>query len=377
MNKSKIALALSGGGVRAMAYHAGLLKHLAEKGHLERVGAISTVSGGSLLVGLIYRLNNYEWPTSNQYLEKVYPQIKNKLCSKSIQASTICRALFNPLNWVFLLSRANIVAKTIQSDWDIQCNLSKIPLYPEWTINGTTAESGRRFRFKNNSLGDYMLGYASPEKLPLSLAMAASAGFPGGIGPLVINSKEYKWFKRESWDAPLDSQVEVQLPYKKIHIYDGGVYDNLGLEPFFDNGRLELKENFKNQPCSLIVSNAGKPYNDNFSSNPLNIFRAAKVIDITMDQAKSLRVRSLMTFFNLKGGNGAYLEIGETSLESYQKYSSPKSNFVAPENEQTKDETIRAANYSTTLGKMNVLDFERIATNGYQAVSGADFAREI
>ncbi|MEF9672493.1 patatin-like phospholipase family protein [Pseudomonas sp. PCH446] len=49
--RSDYALALSGGGVRAMAFHLGVLKYLAEQQALERLTQISTVSGGSLLVG--------------------------------------------------------------------------------------------------------------------------------------------------------------------------------------------------------------------------------------------------------------------------------------------------------------------------------------
>ena len=68
-----IGLSLSGGGVRAMAFHAGVLRYLAENGLLESVKHVSSVSGGSLLVGLLLRLNKYKWPTSVLYpsLEKV------------------------------------------------------------------------------------------------------------------------------------------------------------------------------------------------------------------------------------------------------------------------------------------------------------------
>ncbi len=48
----KIVLALSGSGTRAIAFHVGVLRLLAEKGVLEQIGELSTVSGGSLLVGL-------------------------------------------------------------------------------------------------------------------------------------------------------------------------------------------------------------------------------------------------------------------------------------------------------------------------------------
>ena len=55
--RKPIALALSGGGIRAMVFHLGVMRHLAERGLLESVDKISTVSGGSLLVGLLLQQN--------------------------------------------------------------------------------------------------------------------------------------------------------------------------------------------------------------------------------------------------------------------------------------------------------------------------------
>ena len=58
MKKRNIGLALSGGGFRASIFHMGVLKYLAEKNKLEEISYISSVSEGSLLIGLIYSLNN-------------------------------------------------------------------------------------------------------------------------------------------------------------------------------------------------------------------------------------------------------------------------------------------------------------------------------
>jgi len=67
MNDFNIGLALSGGGMRAAVFHLGALRFLAEKKLLENIKYISTVSGGTLLVGLIYHSNEYNWPTSEYF----------------------------------------------------------------------------------------------------------------------------------------------------------------------------------------------------------------------------------------------------------------------------------------------------------------------
>ena len=70
----RIGLALSGGGYRAAVFHLGVLSYMAENDLLENVTHISTVSGGSIVMGLIYKLNGYKFPTSKEYLENVHNQ---------------------------------------------------------------------------------------------------------------------------------------------------------------------------------------------------------------------------------------------------------------------------------------------------------------
>lgn len=48
-SSESIALALSGGGARAMAFHLGCLRALHDLGILQRVSTITAVSGGSVL----------------------------------------------------------------------------------------------------------------------------------------------------------------------------------------------------------------------------------------------------------------------------------------------------------------------------------------
>ena len=195
-----IALALSGGGIRAMVFHLGVLRHLAERGLLETVERISTVSGGSLLVGLLFQQNGLRWPTSERFLTHSFPALREALCARSLQWGAI-RQLRNPLNWRSLLSRANLLALALRHEWQVQGELADLPKVPEWSINGTTAENGKRFRFKREDIGDYTLGYASAARFPLANALAVSAAFPGGFGPLALDARRFEWYKRQ-WGTP-------------------------------------------------------------------------------------------------------------------------------------------------------------------------------
>ena len=50
--EAKYALALSGGGSRAIAFHLGCMRSLQREGILDKVEVISSVSGGSVLAAL-------------------------------------------------------------------------------------------------------------------------------------------------------------------------------------------------------------------------------------------------------------------------------------------------------------------------------------
>ena len=337
-----IALALSGGGIRAMVFHLGVMKHLAERGLLEDVAKVSTVSGGSLLVGLLLQQNQMGWPTSEQFLAHSLPTLRASLCTRSLQWGA-ARQLLNPMNWRFLLSRANLLARALQREWQVQGALADLPQAPEWSINGTTAENGKRFRFKRHDIGDYTLGYASAERFPLASALAVSAAFPGGFGPLALDAHRFAW-RRRLWDDPPDTAKAVEATFRRLHLYDGGVYDNLGLEPLFDAGRQRPKHDGE----FIICSDAGAPLESGFNKGPLNVFRLKRVADIMSEQSRSLRVRSFVQFLQTTPSGGAYLCIS-TAISG--ENNCPSAQF--------------AASFPTTLRRLNHDEFDRLAAHGW------------
>lgn len=338
-----IAIALSGGGIRAIVFHLGVIRLFAERCLLEHVKRISTVSGGSLLVGLILQKSQYQWPSSEHFVKTVYPCLRDMLCQRSFQWGAL-RQLLNPANVPFIFSRANLLALAIEKEWNIRISLSELPHTPEWSINATTAENGKRFRFKQCDIGDYQLGYAAPGEFPLASAMAVSAAFPGGFGPLRLNATLFDWKKRE-WNAPTGTEQSVNIGYKALHLYDGGIYDNLGLEPFFDAGR----GNTKHPGNVIIVSDAGRPLPSGFDSFALNPFRLKRVADIMSDQSHALRVRTFSNYLQESPGRGAFIYIG-TPIETQLPCKS--ATF--------------ASNFPTTLRRIDLTEFDLLANHGYQ-----------
>jgi NTE family protein len=341
-----------------------VLLWLAEKGQLETIRHISSVSGGSLFAGLVFHLSDYAWPSSEAYISKVFPSIRNILTSNSLQVNALLR-LLNPLNWRFLLSRANILAQSIRYLWGVTGSLADLPDHPVWSINGTTAENGRRFRFKEKKLGDYEIGYADAPNFPLADAMAISAAFPGGIGPLKIFPHQFEWKKRESWDSAAPAE-RIEPTFRHIHIYDGGVYDNLGLEPFFDVGKQAIKtETGSPSVDSIIVSDAGAAFGRKQVPGPLHPGRLIRVANIGFDQARALRVRSFVTFLQSHSSSGMYLQIGSDPVASIAAYGDK--SFIYEKQDWLQREAIaKAATYPTCISKMEIDDFVLLAMHGYE-----------
>lgn len=348
-----------------MAFHCGVLRWLAETRRLESVTQVSSVSGGSLFVGQVLAKNNWEWPSSDLYLERVRPDIKRTVTSIDLQCSAIKR-LFRPTNWRYLLSRANVLSQSIEHDWGISAHLGQLPATPVWSVNGTTAETGRRFRFKRDGCGDYEIGYARASGFKVADALAVSAAFPLGIGPFVIRTADFKWNMRGSWGAAPEQAGPYKSPFRRLHLYDGGAYDNLGLEPLFDIGKQELKTSAN----YLVVSDAGLPLEREFSSGPLSPFRLKRVSDITMDQTRSLRVRALTNYFINTPNSGVYLQIGVEPKERIEKYrgrNTEAASRLLQEVWLSAAEIERAAFYKTTLHKLTATVFDDIERHGYES----------
>lgn len=359
----QVGLALSGGGTRAMAFHSGTIRYLADAGMLDQVNHVSSVSGGSLLMGLILKTSVWKWPTGEDYTRRTFPEIRRMLTKEDLGIHAL-RRLMRPDNWRYLLSRANIIADAIENLWSIDARLADLPERPVWSVNATTSETGRRFRFKQSGAGDYELGYADASEFKVAHAMAVSAAFPGIIGPFVIETGNYRWRKRETWDLPREGAEIKHPPFEKLHLYDGGIYDNLGTEPLYDSG----KQCAKGGADFIVVSDAGAPLG-RVAPGCFRPFRLKRVADIMSDQTRALRVRSFVNFLQRNPRNGAYIQIGahaEEKLRTYSRYNLPVAEVLLRDSWASVEDVARSAAYQTTLRRMREPDFDLLARHGYE-----------
>lgn len=305
----KIGLALSGGGYRAAVFHLGMLSYMAENELLEKVTHISTVSGGSIVMGVIYRLNNFRFPTSKEYLENVHRQAieffkKNTLLEDNMKASAVTASATNGL----VTLNKKLLTRLKNKTWNLDKDIQDLPDAPIWTINATTGETGKSWRFSKEKMGDYMIGYMKEPHISLAQAITASAGFPVAIGPLRLMLNRYGYKTKDKYIPG-----KGDFPRETVTLYDGGLYDNLGTEVFFGANGTQFPESVD----FLMVSDASKPFDIKKDMASLWWFgKFNQISDISTEQIRSLRLRMFRNLIAQKDKPdlGMHIRMGNSEL---------------------------------------------------------------
>ncbi len=381
----KIGMALSGGGFRATVFHLGVLARLARETRLEEVSFVSTVSGGSLCAGIIMGLNGYQWPTSQVYLEQVLPAARRLLTTTDLQRELLMRVIRAP--WRILETKADRMSGAMRQLWGIEANLSDLPESPRWMINATCYETGKNWRFERFRMGDYVFGYTNDTAdVPVTDAMAASSGFPGLIGPLPLNTAGRRWFRYTDRRPEPTSLTDaaalsarttepIEPAYPELHFWDGGVYDNHGLEGIHD-----FITGWRSGVDFFIVSDgAGKSSSEAYRPGVRALLRIAT--GIMMDQIRSLRARAIIERFVNHEDRGAFLQIGNTCAHVLRSAGKPELIEQHCAGALSDAEARAAEVFATVIRKLTTDEFELLFRHGFEvadvtlhAYNSEDFA---
>lgn len=354
--KRKIGLALSGGGMRAAVYHLGVLKYLAQQHLLGDVVHISTVSGASICMGLIYGCNDNRWSSDERFLNEVLPKIREDITMHDIQWTALFHLLWKPYYWD---KKVNLLGNIMEKKWHVHGCLQEIAKKPLWTINTTCFETGKDFRIASKRMGAIASCFVRKPEMRLSHAMAASAGFPVLIGPYKLKTKDYIWHDRSG-------TITVKPKDKVLHLWDGGVYDNMGLDPLFT---MRGEDTLKPPINYLIVSNASGNIEHESRTMSFSIRNLKRLLDINMDQVEQLRTMSVKDMF-IKHHNGVYLKIGTQTKDILQYCDMnevEKQRIVC--SSLSEDEVNRVKKYKTSLECIKATDYDLILKHGYETAA--------
>ena len=168
----RIGLALSGGGFRAAAFHLGVFKKLEALNLLEKVDALSCVSGGSI-AGAFLATN---WGQADVLVE-----LEQYLATRSIAVSSVIGGLLDPFH-----SRLDKLAKSYDRHLFHNRKLKQLRNGPRIYLNATNLSTGNMFSFvaggdKATEMGEWELGFAAADDFPISDAGRGIVRVPSGL----------------------------------------------------------------------------------------------------------------------------------------------------------------------------------------------------
>lgn len=280
-----LGLCLSGGGFRAALFHLGALRRLDELGVLARVRTISSVSGGSIISA--HLATSVDWPRTERItdFESRVAAPFRAFTSRDIRTRAIIKGLLPFFTSVEELVKAYEKSLTAKK-------LNELPTSPRFVFCSTDMSYGCNFVFTRDTVGDYQIGYMTPdEKWSVARAVAASSCFPP-----VFNPMQPKLDANALRGGSASPGHERDACIADLRLTDGGNYDNMGLEPVWKNHDV------------VLVSDGGGVFDfTGDRSLPQRLMRYTAIVE---RQALGLRRRWLISSFVNGSLSGAYWGIG-------------------------------------------------------------------
>ena len=255
-----IGLALSGGGSRAMAFHLGCLRALNDVGLLQKIGVLSTISGGSV-IGAYYAYS------PEKSFEEFEADIRRylrlgfhaKIVGSLLHPKNLVPGLFSCLlshaqDGIGLVMKKEPYFPRYCSRTDVFHEVLRRDVFPglkvtsprraglDVVIGACELRTGTAFRFGTSRSGCNRHGVLVDQHVPLSLAVAASAAYPIFL---------------PAFDRQLQFEKNGTRHTARVSLTDGGVYDNLGIQ-VLEPGR-DPNHSLHTFPCEYIIAcNAGQ-----------------------------------------------------------------------------------------------------------------------
>lgn len=254
--EKRVGLALSGGGFRAAAFHLGVMRELQRMGLLTLLDLLSCVSGGSI-AGATLAANWADVPGAIDKLD-------HYLRTRSVAIASAIGGALDPF-----ATRVDKLCDTYDRDLFLGKTLVDLGAGPRIYFNSTNLATGNMFFFvaggaKPAEMGEHELGVVPAPDFPISRAVGASSAFPPVFPPLRLDADDYP----------------PAAPVEYVTLTDGGVYDNMGINPLLRAAR--------NQIDYMIVSDGGLPFAFDVRPTESGAIVLKVALDIMMEQIRGL-----------------------------------------------------------------------------------------
>jgi NTE family protein len=337
-----VALALSGGGYRAMMFHVGALCRLNEVGLLGKLTRISSVSGGSITAGFLGLVwNKLQFVSGKATNFDLLVDGIRQMADTTVDVGAVFGGIFLPG------SVSDRVAEAYDRVLFKGAGLHDLPddggkKAPRFVINATNVQTSVSWRFSRPYMGDYRVGLVDAPEVKLCSAVAASSAFPPILSPSTLPILQPV--------RPTKGSDLNRRPYTtQAMLSDGGVYDNLGLETV-------------KRFSTLLVSDAGQKIAPEESPHHDWPRHAVRILDIIDNQVRSLRKRHLIEAYQRGDHTGAFWGI-RTSFAHYKLATDPLKCL-------TRD-PVPLAEVPTRLERMPRVTQDRLMNWGYAICDAA------
>jgi NTE family protein len=277
--RNGLGLCFSGGGYRASLFHAGSVRRLNELGILTRADTITSVSGGSIMTAQLAtyrRAVGEEWPepgTPAPRFDEAFAEPLRRFTKRNIRTRAVLRRLL-PNHWLDRNAATDALTQRYASG-PAPGVLGDVPERPRFVFCATDITHRAQWVFDAGArtMGNDDRTWPAAD-WPLARATAASSCLPGAF-----------------------TAMKVELNGGSVELTDGGIYDNLGLEPVWRDHSV------------VLVSDAAP----SFTPDPdilAAVWRGLRYAVTLLEQATDVRKRWLISSFIAGELEGAYWGLG-------------------------------------------------------------------
>jgi NTE family protein len=226
--KDGIALALCGGGYRAVLFHAGCLRRLNELGWLPRIRTVSSVSGGAISAGVLassWDALDFDASGVARNLHEQFVTPIRGVASETIDEWCLLGAACSASSAATIL--ADALDRYLFDGRTLQDLPEESPRVPRFIFSASNLESGALFSFCRSRIWDWRLGDIGDPRVRLAVVVAATAGSVPMLSPLVLS------FADAAYEV---SGASARRPSSDgtVVLTDGSVIDPLALDAIWD-----------------------------------------------------------------------------------------------------------------------------------------------
>ena len=299
--KQQIGLALSGGGFRASLFHLGGLWRLNEMGKLAEVGAISAVSAGALVAGVLatrWKQLAFDGSRAANFKDEIAEPVF-QLCSRNLDVGSA---------FAGLVVGPTALERHYEDLLVGSLTLGQLPSHPQFIFNACHLETESNWSFSRTGVDAGEIGVIDATDVPLAKILAASSALPPALPPVRLRIQQKPFGGRREPGRGWSSSPRTAT------LADAGFCDGLGLHAI-----RHMKH--------VLVSDGTKSFRrEDIPQWEVWTSRITNPLHTALEQIRQLRVDQLMADIERGDKEGAFWALRTDPTEQADRTPFPVSS---------------------------------------------------